>query len=81
MGTPRKIYVAVYCDNEEQAQAVQEIAKEFSSAFTIDAVDVMGLYPMIRKNRSLLKETARAITKEGKKGAVRLIPALIKALI
>jgi hypothetical protein len=52
MGTPRKIYVAVYCDDEEQATAVQNIAKEASSIFNFSAVDIMGIYPMIKKNRT-----------------------------
>ena len=73
--------MAVYCDNDEQATAVQNIAKEFCSEFSIHAVDIMGMYPLIRKNRGLLKEAARTITKEGKAGAIRLIPALIKAMM
>lgn len=81
MATPRKVIMAVYCDNEEQATAVQNIAKEFCSEFSIHAVDIMGMYPLIRKNRGLLKEAARTITKEGKAGAIRLIPALIKAMM
>lgn len=73
--------MAVYCDNDEQATAVQNIAKEFCSEFAIHAVDIMGMYPLIRKNKGLLKEAARTITKEGKAGAIRLIPALIKAMM
>lgn len=81
MGTPRKIYIAVYCDDEEQATAVQNIAKEASSIFSFSAVDIMGIYPMIKKNRGMLKDFAKAMAKEGKKGAVKLIPSLIKVLI
>lgn len=81
MATPRKVIMAIYCDDEEQATAVQNIAKEFCSEFSIHAVDIMGMYPLIRKNRGLLKEAARTITKEGKAGAIRLIPALIKAMM
>lgn len=81
MKTPRKIYLAVYCDSEEQAVAVQNVAKEVSSTFQIDAVDLLSFYPTIKKNKGLLKEAAKTITKEGKKGAIRLIPALIKAMI
>ena len=73
--------MAVYCDSEEQLVAVQNVAKEFSSMFQIDAVDLLSFYPIIKKNRGLLREAAQTITKEGKKGAIRLIPALIKAMI
>lgn len=81
MKTPRKIFIAVYCDGDEQATAVQNVAKEFSSMFQIDAVDLLAFYPVIKKNRGLLKEAAQTITKEGKKGAIRLVPSLIKAMI
>lgn len=78
---PKKIVFAVYCDTAEQVIAVQNMAKEASSMFEIHAQDIMGIYPMIRKNRGLLKEFAKALTKEGKKGAIKLIPSLIKALM
>ena len=81
MKAPRKVFIAVYCDSEEQLTAVQNVAKEFSSMFPIDAVDLLALYPVIKKNKGLLREAAQTITKEGKKGAIRLIPALIKAMI
>lgn len=81
MATPRKIIMAIYCDNDEQAVALQNIAKEFCSEFGIHAVDIMGIYPMIRKNKKLLKDAARTISKEGKAGAIRLVPSLIKALM
>ena len=81
MKTPRKIYMAVYCDNDEQALAVQNVTKEFCSMFTIDAVDLLAIYPKIKEKRGVLKDAAKVITKEGKKGAIRLIPALIKELI
>lgn len=81
MKTPRKIYMAVYCDSDEQAQAVQNVAKEFCSMFTIDAVDLLAIYPKIKEKRGVLKDAAQIITKEGKKGAIRLVPALIKQLI
>lgn len=81
MATPRKVIMAIYCDNDEQVVALQNIAKEFCSDFTIHALDIMAFYPIIRKNRGLLKEAARTITKEGKAGAIRLVPALIKALM
>lgn len=81
MKTPRKIYIAVYCDSDEQALAVQNVAKEFCSMFTIDAVDLLAIYPKIKEKRGVLKDAAKVITKEGKKGAIRLVPALIKQLI
>ena len=80
MKTPRKIMFAVYCDDDEQAIAVQNIAKEFCSNFTINAVDVMSFYPMIKNNRALIKQTVQAISKGGKSAALRLVPQIIMAL-
>lgn len=81
MAIPRKVIMAIYCDNDEQAIALQNIAKEFCTEFSIHAIDIMAVYPMIRKNKKLLKDTAKTIAKEGKAGAIRLVPALIKALM
>jgi hypothetical protein len=51
MGTPEKIFIAVYCDDEAQAAQVQDIAKDMSSTFQIQAKDIIGLYPLVKKNR------------------------------
>lgn len=76
----RKIYMAVYCESDEQARAVQNVMKEFCSMFSVDAVTLLGIYPSIKNNRALIKDAAQTLTKEGKKGLIRLIPALIKAM-
>lgn len=78
MGTPRKIVMAIYCDNDEQAVAVQNIAKELCSTFTLNAVDIMCVYPMLKKNKALLKDAIKTIQKEGRAGAIRLIPSIVK---
>ena len=81
MKEARKIMIAVYCDDDEQARAVQNIAKEFCSQFSVKATDIMGIYPMILKNKALLKDAAKTITRGGKSAAFRLIPSLLKALM
>lgn len=80
MKTPRKIMIAVYCEDDEQARAVQNIAKEFCSQFSVTAKDIMGFYPLIIKNKALLKEAANTISKGGKAAAFRIVPSLLKAL-
>lgn len=75
----RKIMIAVNCDSDEQALAVQNVMKELCSNVKIEAVDILAMYPTIKKNRGLIKEAIRTISKEGKMGAIRLIPSLIKA--
>lgn len=81
MATLRKIMMAIYCDNDEQAVAVQNIAKELCSQNSIHAIDVMCAYPMFKKHRGLLKDAVKTIKKEGKAGAIRLIPSIIKAFM
>ena len=72
--------IAVYCDDDEQARAVQNIAKEFCSQFSISAKDIMGFYPLILKHKALLKDAARTISQGGKAAAFRIVPSLMKAL-
>lgn len=75
----KKIMIAVNCDDDEQARAVQNVMAELCSNVKIDAVDILALYPTIKKNRGLIKDLFRTVSKEGKMGAIRLIPSLIKA--
>lgn len=81
MGTPRKIYIAVFCDDDTQAAKVQDIAKDLSSTFKIDAKDVMGIYPMIKKNQSTLRNAVNTIAKEKMAGAMKVIPSLVGMFI
>ena len=80
MKEARKIMIAVYCDNDEQARAVQNIAKEFCSNFRVSAVDIMSFYPLILKHKALLKDAASTISKGGKAAAFSLVPSLLKAM-
>ena len=75
----RKIMIAVDCDTDEQAIAVQNVLKEFCSNFRINGVDILAIYPTIKKNKTLIKQMVTTISKDGKKGAIRLLPSLIKA--
>lgn len=71
--------IAVDCDSEAQAIAVQNVFKEFCSNFHINGVDILALYPTIKKNRALIKQMITTISKDGKMGAIKLLPSLIKA--
>lgn len=76
----RKIIIAVDCDNDAQQAAVQEIAKEISTTFQISAADLINFYPFVKKNKALLYSAVKTVSKEGKKGVMKLIPMLIKNL-
>lgn len=76
----RKIILAVDCDNEQQQQAVQRIAEEISKTFQISAKDLINLYPFVSQHKALLYSAVKTVSKEGKKGLLKLIPILIKNL-
>jgi hypothetical protein len=76
----KKIYIAVDCENEQEQQLVQNIAQDISQSFTIKAKDLIGFYPAIQKNKALLNTIVKTVSREGKKGLMKLIPILIKQL-
>lgn len=81
MGTPRKIFIAVFCDDEAQAAQVQEVAKDLSSTFRLDAKDILGIYPMIKKNQGTLRNAVNAIAKDKMAGAMKVLPSLVSMFI
>ena len=80
MGTPRKIYIAVYCDDEAQAATVQDIAKDMSSTFQIQAKDLIGIWPMIKKNKATLRNAVNAIARDKMAGAMKVLPSIVSML-
>ena len=76
----RKIILAVDCENDQQQQAVQRIAEELSKTFLISAKDLIAFYPFVKKHKALLYSAVKTVSKEGKKGVMKLIPMLIKNL-
>lgn len=76
----RKIIIAVDCDNDQQQEAVQQIAREISNTFQMSASDLISFYPFIKKHKALLYSAVKTVSKEGKKGVVKLIPMLLKSL-
>lgn len=80
MATPRKIIMAIYCDNDEQAVALQNIAKEFCSEYRLHAVDIMAMYPKVKQNKQLIKEAVQIGKSGGKMGLLRVIPGIVNAI-
>ena len=76
----RKIILAVDCENEQQQAAVQEIAKELSATFQLSASSIISFYPFVKKHKALLYSAVKTISKEGKKGIVKIVPMLLKNL-
>lgn len=74
----RSITIAVDCANDEEQKAVQAIAKDASETMKLKASDVIRFYPLYRKNSGLIISAIRAISQEGMKGVMRVVPNLIK---
>lgn len=76
----KKIIFAVNCENEEEQQKVQTIAKELSETLQLKAKDLISFYPTLQKHKGLLYNAMKTISQEGKMGIVKLVPMLLKAL-
>lgn len=76
----KKVLVAVDCENEQEQQMVQAMAKELSEALQLKAKDLINFYPVLQKNKGLIYTAMQMLSKEGKKGLFKLIPLLMKQL-
>lgn len=74
----RSITIAVDCATDEEQKAVQAIARDASETMKLKASDVIRFYPLYRKNSGLIISAIRAISQEGMKGVMRVVPNLIK---
>lgn len=73
----RKIYVAIDCRSEEEAQQVQKIAEDMSVVFSLSAKDIIAIYPSVRSNSGLIKSSIKAISKEGVKGIGKVVSYML----
>ena len=78
MGTYRKVFLAVYCESDEDLQQVQKFAEEISSTFRLSARDLVSLMPLVQKNGQLISTAVRTISREGMSGVVKMVPQLMK---
>lgn len=76
----KKVIIAVDCENEQEQQMVQAMAKELSETLQLKAKDLINFYPVLQKNKGLIYTAMQIISKEGKKGLFKLIPLLMKQL-
>lgn len=74
----KKVFIAIDCDNEEEQQKVQVMAKELSELLRLNAKELINFYPILRKNRGLIYSAINTISKEGKRGLFKLVPLIIK---
>lgn len=76
----KKVTIAVDCENEQEQQMVQVMAKELSETLRLKAKDLINFYPVLEKNRNLIYTAMQLISKEGKRGIFKLVPILMKQL-
>ena len=76
----KKIIIAVDCENEQEQQMVQTIAKELSETLRLKAKELISFYPTLQKHKGLLYNAMKTISQEGKMGILKLVPMLIKQL-
>ena len=76
----KKVLIAVDCENEQEQQMVQAMAKELSETLQLKAKDLINFYPVLQKNKGLIYTAMQIISREGKKGLFKLIPLLMKQL-
>ena len=76
----KKVTIAVDCDNEQEKEMVQVMAKELSETLRLKAKELINFYPVLEKNRNLIYTAMQLVSREGKRGLLKLVPLLIKQL-
>lgn len=76
----RKIILVVDCADDKEKELVQGIANEISGTFNMKGSDLISFYPFVKKNKALLYSAVNTVSRDGKKGMMKLIPMLIKQL-
>ena len=73
----RKIYLAIDCRSDEEAQKVQKIAEDLSIMFSLSAKDIIALYPSIKSNSGLIKTSVKTLSKDGIKGVGKVVSYML----
>ena len=69
----RKIYLAIDCRTDEEAQQVQKIAEDMSMTFSLSAKEIISIYPSVKSNSCLIKTAIKTLSKEGIKGVGKVV--------
>ena len=72
----RKIYMAIDCRNDEEAQLVQKIAEDLSMMFSLSAKDIIAIYPSVKSNAGLIKTSIKTLSRDGMKGVGKVVSYL-----
>jgi DUF2075 family protein len=64
----RKIYIAIDCKDNEEAARMQKAAEDLSASFGMSATDILKVYPYIKKNARLIRNSMNTLIQRGCKG-------------
>lgn len=64
----RKIYIAVDCKDADEAKRMQMAAEDLSASFAMPATEILKVYPYVKKNVRLIKNTMNTLMQKGIKG-------------
>lgn len=74
----RKIYLAIDCRSDEEAAEVQKIAEDVSMSFDISAKQIIEYYPMVKKNKGVIKVAVKTLIQEKFKGVGKVVAYLMQ---
>lgn len=74
----RKIYLAIDCRSDEEATEVQRIAEDISMSFDLSAKQIIEYYPMVKKNKGVIKVAVKTLIEEKFKGVGKVVAYLMQ---
>lgn len=64
----KKIYIALNCKDAEEAKKMQQAAEDLSATFAMSAGDILAIYPYVKKNARLIRNTIQTLSQKGVRG-------------
>ena len=74
----RKIYLAIDCKNDSEAAEVQKVAEDFSRSFDLSAQQLIELYPILQKNKRVVKMAVKTLIQEKFKGVGKVMAYMVQ---
>lgn len=74
----RKIYIAIDCKDAEEAKQIQMAAEDLSATFAMSAGEILKVYPYVKKNVRLIKNTMNTLMQKGIRGVGSIAADMIR---
>ena len=75
---PYNIKIIVYCQNENEAQAVQNAFTGITNDLTLKAPELLNFYTKFKQNETIIKPILQDIIRNGLMSIAKHIPKLLK---